>query len=252
MNSKLYFGSVSHTRLEPIKHRFDYDTFMCFLDIDELDDLFDCHPFWSVGERNLAWFNPADYLGRDSDIRTAVSDQIKAQTGEQFSGRICLLTHLTYFGYCFNPVSFYYCYDQQDQLQYILSEINNTPWDERHVYVSRVSEPADWLTDQFEKRFHVSPFLDMDFSYHWRFNKPDDRLIINMDNLKNGQAWFNAHLSLEARPVTRSNLSMALRKYPLMTFKVICAIYWQALKLKLKGATFYDHPKHQDVRTTRQ
>jgi DUF1365 family protein len=228
---------------------------MCFLDIDELDTVFDSHPFWSYNESNLAWFNPKNYIGRDSDIRSAVTAEIKKHRGKDFTGRICLLTHLTYFGYCFNPVSFYYCYDPEDNLQFIVSEITNTPWGERHVYVTEVNGPEDsenqsLVEDSFKKIFHVSPFLDMDFQYHWKFNHPEDQLIVNMDNHKNGEPWFNAYLQLDAKPVTKKNLSLALRKYPMMTLKVILAIHWQALKLKLKGAKFYDHPNPDSLRTT--
>ncbi len=250
MNSKLYFGKVSHTRMQPIKHRFEYATFMCFLDIDELTSIFQCHPFWSYASKNLAWFNEENYIGRNSSIRDAVSSEIKEQTGSAFNGRICILTHLTYFGYCFNPVSFYYCYDEQDQLAYIVSEINNTPWNERHCYVTRIQDDKPMIVDSFEKEFHVSPFLDMDFRYQWQFSRPGDDIIVNMDNYKEGNQWFNAYLEMQAEPITRASLSKALRQYPFMTMKVVLAIYWQALKLKVKGAKFYDHPNPDSLRTT--
>ena len=252
MHSKLFFGKVSHTRQHPIKHRFEYDTFMCYLDIDELGTVFNDSKYWSYNCRNLAWFNPKDYIGRDSNIRTAIYDHIYEHTGQLFEGRIRLLTHLTYFGYCFNPVSFYYCFDDDEKLQYIVSETNNTPWDERHVHVTQVgaTQANQMVKDEFQKTFHVSPFLDMDFMYRWQFNEPAEQLIINMDNFKNGDNWFNAYLELEAAPATARNFSRALRSYPFMTLKVITAIYWQALKLKLKGAKFYDHPDSSSLRTT--
>lgn len=242
MNSKLFCGRVSHSRLEPKKHRFEYTTFMCYLDIDELPTLFDIHPLWSYNSSNLAWFNPDNYIGRNSDIRSAVTEHIYRVTGEHFSGRICILTNLTYFGYCFNPVSFYYCYDKHNSLQFILSEINNTPWNERHVYVTQVTTNDKLIEHNFKKSFHVSPFMDMDFRYQWKFNRPDEELIINMNNFKGDKHWFNAHLHLQALPLTSRNLSRMLTKYPFMTLKVITAIYWQALKIKLKGIPFYDHP----------
>lgn len=252
MNSKLFFGKVSHTRSQPIQHRFEYRTFMCYLDIDELDSVFSASKYWSYNKSNWAWFNNKNYIGRDTDIRTAVSDEIRRQTGHEFLGRICILTHLTYFGYCFNPVSFYYCFDEQNQLQFILSEINNTPWDERHVYVTQNNDSGQTslIKDEFQKIFHVSPFLDMDFMYRWQFSEPGEQLIVNMDNFKNSEHWFNAYLELEAAPITEKNLNRALRSYPFMTLKVTMAIYWQALKLKLKGAKFYDHPESTSVRTS--
>ena len=245
MNSKLYFGKVSHTRREPIFHRFEYNTFMCYLDVDELPNVFNSSKFWSFNKRNLAYFDPKNYLGANSSIRQAVTERLLEETGVEFVGKIFLLTHITYFGHCFNPVSFYYCFDEQENLKYILSEINNTPWNERHIYVTNATEMEknQLIKDEFQKTFHVSPFMDMEFIYRWQFNNPAERLIVNMDNIKSGQQWFNAHLQLEAETINSKTLNKALWRFPMMTIKVVFAIYWQALKLKLKGVTFYSNPK---------
>ena len=257
MRSRIYFGKVSHSRHQPVSHRFNYRTFMMYLDLDELPTLFQKFWFWSVNRRNLAEFRDKDYMNEEGGIKATVIEEIRKQTGYNFKGRIALLTHMRYFGYCFNPVSFYYCYNESDELQFIVSQINNTPWDERYCYVmdnrnAALKNARGELQCQFEKDFHVSPFLDMEFQYDWRFSEPGEKLLVNMNNFKNGERWFNANLQLQAEPITSKSLLKGLLGYPLMTLKVTTAIYWQALKLWAKGAVFYDHPNPEDGRTIKQ
>jgi hypothetical protein len=159
-----------------------------------------------------------------------------------------MLTHLRYFGYCFNPVSFYYCYDATgENVDTIVTEIHNTPWGEEHLYVltrGLNEHPLpDWRRLRFDKAFHVSPFMDMDIHYDWRFRVPGPKINVHMINLQQGRPIFDASLSLERRPMSRPNLSRVLLAYPLMTLKVTTMIYWQALRLLLKKAPFYEHPK---------
>ena len=169
------------------------------------------------------------------------------ETGIRPGGPIRLLTHLRTFGFCFNPVSFYYCFDAADsRIETIVAEITNTPWKERHAYV---------LTDQlnegkgtakryrFDKVFHVSPFIDMAIAYDWRFNTPGEMLSVHMEDHKDGAKLFDATLQLERREISAATLAHALFAFPLMTLKVIGAIHWQALRLWLKRVPLYTHPK---------
>lgn len=220
---------------------------MMYLDLAELDTVFRGRWLWSTRRPALAWFRRADYLGDPAvPLDTAVRDLVQRETGRRPVGPIGLLTHLRYAGYCFNPVTFYYCYDEcGGSVTDIVAEITNTPWKERHAYVlAREADLGRGATHRycFDKRFHVSPFIGMAIRYDWRFSTPGETLAVHMRDLAGDEQVFDATLALERRPVTGLNLARTLATFPAMTLKVIVAIYWQALRLALKRAPFHAHP----------
>ena len=251
MNSRLYVGTVEHSRYRPVPHAFRYRLFMPYLDLDELDRVFAGRWFWSVNRRNLASFRREDYLGRaDRPLAEAVRERVAGELGFRPGGRICLLTHLRYFGHCFNPVSFYYCWDGTGEtLEAVVAEITNTPWGERHAYVldCRGRDAGAPMRFEFDKRFHVSPFMPMRQDYAWTITRPGDSLHVGMQNSEDGERIFSAHLGLTARPITATSLAGALAQFPAMTVRVLAAIHWQALRLWLKRVPFHVHPKHLDT-----
>ncbi len=256
MKSCIYEGQVKHSRNQPVAHRFRYRVFMMFLDLDELQEIFDRRWFWSVKRPALARFRRSDHLGpKEQPLKEAIADLVEKETGERPTGPIRLLTNLSYFGYCFNPVSFYYCYDASgENIETIVAEVNNTPWGERDTYVLPDSQNVGkGRVRRFrpEKKMHVSPFMPMDLSYDWCFGSPCDRLSVYMANLKDGKRFFDASINLTRTEITGRSLARVLVTFPAMTAKVIGAIYWQALKLWLKRSPYYPHPdKRQKIAVT--
>lgn len=246
MQSAIYEGQVEHRRTVPVRHAFRYPLFMLLLDLAELDQVFRGRWFWSARRRALARFRREDHFGDPREpLDASVRRLVEATTGRSPEGPIRLLTHLRYFGYCFNPVSFFYCYDEAGEaVQTVVAEVNNTPWGERHVYVLDAADrnPGPGLLEFAPKKLmHVSPFMPMGIQYRWRFTLTDERLLVHMQTASDVEKVFDATLSLRRREITGRSLASVLLRYPLMTLCVILGIHWQALMLWLKGAPVYRH-----------
>lgn len=246
MDSCIYAGRVEHRRRAPVAHAFRYRLFMMYLDLAELDQVFAGRWLWSARRFALARFRRADHLGdANVPLDEAVRGLVERQSGTRPTGPIRLLTHLAYFGYCFNPVSFYYCFDRKGEaVEAIVAEVNNTPWGERHCYVLTRPSSNDKPVQRFvlEKRLHVSPFMPMDIEYDWGFSVPGEHLSVRMRCSASGRPVLDATLALNRAPISGLRLARLLIAYPVMTVKVIVAIHWQALKLWLKRCPVYDHP----------
>lgn len=248
--SRIYEGTVRHRRFRPVKNSFEYRIYMMYLDLNELPELFQPYWLWSAKKRAVAEFRTSDYHGQKSGnlaerVRKTLVEKLKFTP----EGPIRILTHMRYFGYIFNPVSFYFCFDSKaKQVEAIMTEITNTPWGDRYSYALDLREQRAQgkriFKFRFPKQFHVSPFMPLDMEYDWRFSDPGERLSIHMQNFSDNQKVFDATLKLVQRPIKSTSLASVLTRYPLMTIKVISAIHWQALKLYLKKAIYYPHPEN--------
>ena len=262
MNSCIFEGKVLHARKKPVEHSFWFNTCFFYLDLDELDDVFSGHPFYSTQSWSVARFLFRDHMAHAPTIsnrhefRNEILNVLATENITEPIGKIGLLTQLRYFGFVMNPVNFYYCFSESDQrVVAIIAEVNNTPWGEQHLYVLPQTHQADG--DQLEatnvdKCFHVSPFLPVDMTYDFHFTSRSndletdggtDGLGINIANFQDGERMVNVSMKLKRAEITFQSLSALLVRYPLYSWKVFAAIYWQALRLYWKKVPFFPHPK---------
>ena len=245
MESCLYVGRVAHRRFRPVAHAFRFPLFLMYLDLAELESVFRGRWLWSARRRALARFRREDHLGDPRvPLDEAVRELVAERTGRRPGGPIRLLTHLRYAGFVFNPVSFFYCHGAGGELEAIVADVANTPWNERHRYVL----PTGVATGgrhrfRTSKQFHVSPFMPMDVDYAWTFREPGERLTVRIENVaRDGRPLFDAVLALRRRELTGPSLAGALARFPLLTVQLIAAIYWQAFQLRRRGAPTFAHP----------
>tara|TARA_R110002167_G_scaffold118753_11_gene295513 strand:+ start:325 stop:1182 length:858 start_codon:yes stop_codon:yes gene_type:complete len=265
--SGIFKGQIRHRRFQPKSHAFTYPIFMLYLDLDELTDLFAKKWYCSFSGFNLVRFKRADFLSpEEPSLKKAVIQTVAVNASSDLAESICsvrALMHLRYLNVVFNPVVIYYCYDVEDKLVAIVAEITNTPWDERHAYILPIGDHHECNSKyslkgkdkhqfEFQKCFHVSPFNPMNMDYRWVFSLPGEKLLVHMDNFmqstenkvatEGDSKHFDATLVMNRHDFDK-NLAKTLIQYPFMTVKVVIGIYWQALKLKLKGVPFHDHPE---------
>jgi len=247
MSSCVYEGTVRHRRFVPRPHYFQYRLFMMYLDLDEVDRVFSIHPLWSFHRLSPAQFRRSDHVGDNAiPLKETIGHLVWKKTGTRPQGAIRLLTHFRYFGYCFNPVSFYFCFDRIDRnVETIVAEVNNTPWGQTHCYVLDEQTNQGSATKkryEFQKELHVSPFMQMEVEYKWHFTGPGRSLTIHMQNNSGEAKFFDATMVLRRKEINKGLLGGLLWRYPFMTGKVITAIHWNALLLWLKRIPSYSHP----------
>jgi DUF1365 family protein len=218
---------------------------MMYVDLDELPTLFNKNTLWAVNKPNLASFHRKDHHGEEPSLNDSIRSLVLAQTGEKAEGPIRLLTHFRYFGYVFNPLSMYFCYDASDKhVTHIVAEVMNTPWKEQHCYVLTNNQRDDVISASHQKEFHVSPFMNMDMKYHWNIHTPAEHINISIENWAQNDKVFDASIYLQKVEINTTNLRNVLFNFPLMTLKVTAMIHFEALKLWIKGIRYVPHPKN--------
>jgi DUF1365 family protein len=245
-HSGLYEGRVSHHRLAGPGHRFTYRLAMCYLDLEETDEVLSRHPLWSTGRLRPVRFCRADYLGPvEVPLVQAVGDVVEGALGTRPTGPVRLLTHLRTWGWCFNPISLYFCFDTDGTtLLAVVVEVTNTPWGERQQYV--LAANADGVVDTVvDKAMHVSPFLSMAQRYRFEVTAPAETLSVRARCYDGDALTLDARLALRRRAIATRSMTGLLLRYPLMTLRVSASIYFQAFVLWIKGAHFHSHPARQ-------
>ncbi len=251
MHSCIYEGRVTHQRFRPVTHQFQYRLFMVYLDLAEMPAT-----LRSAGISHRRWaaasFVRDDHLKANAgSLEEAARELVESETGRRPSGPIRLLTQLRHFGQYFSPLNLFFCFDSAgEKVEFVVAEVNNTPWREQHCYVlweGNRTTPADDLRFVHEKSFHVSPFMDMDADYDWQLSKPAASLDVQVTNTHSGQPLFSAELAMKRRPLTRWQLTLATIRTPWIPVKILVAIYFQALRLWMKKCPFYPHPSKRQA-----
>ena len=240
MNPGIYTGTLRHRRFSPVPHEFTYPLFMVLLDVDRIGELMAASRLTSWNRFNWATFDDRDHLGDPArPLRERLAEDAARRGVALPRGRILLLTHLRYLGYCFNPVSFFYCYDADERLDMVLAEVNNTfggSW-------------TYWVRphDRASKSLSVSPFLEMDLEYSFDFSSPGESLVAHMQTMRGGGTLLDATLRLDRRDWNAREIRRALVRHPAMTASVIASIHWEALKLWWKGVPVVKRPTPDGV-----
>ena len=237
MTSSIYNGTVIHKRFKPKIHFFKYKVFSLLIDLSELNILDKKIDFFSYNRFNLISFFDKDHGERDgSSLIKWVKKNLRDNQINSENIRIKLLCYPRILGYVFNPLSVFYVYNNDEKLISILYEVKNT-FGEQHTYIFKV-ENNNLLQHNCVKKFHVSPFIEMDCNYFFRILKPAEKISVIIDQYQSNEKILYASQDGKRTEFTSSELIKSYLKHPLMTFKIISAIHFEAFKLWAKGIKF--------------
>lgn len=259
MSSCFYECDVMHARFAPRTHRFVYRIFLFALDLDELPALHRRLPFFSVNRPNLYSFREADYLPTDEPVHNTarpqparqtngasprslkqrVLDHLATQDVDLTGGRVVLVTLPRIFGYLFNPVSFYFCYDRHGACVAALAEVTNTFREMKPYFLGPATRADGAFRLRVPKHFYVSPFSDVDVEFDFMLRPPDARLAVQIDDHTGGRRTLTSTLTGPRRALTGARLAWFTVKYPMLTLRIIALIHWHALRLWLKKVPWY-------------
>ena len=238
INSAIYNGHVVHKRFKPKVHYFKYKVFSLLIDLSELEILDKKVNFFSFNKFNLISFHEKDHGERDgSSLKLWVQKNLEKNNIQNTDIKIKILCYPRIFGFVFNPLSVFYVYNLEDQLISILYEVKNT-FGEQHTYIFKVLKDTNLIQNNCSKKFHVSPFIEMNCNYFFRILNPGEKLSVIIDQYDQEGKILFASQDGKRSDLTSENLMNSYLKHPLMTFKIISAIHFEAFKLWIKGIKF--------------
>ena len=232
-NSKIYTGKVIHKRFKPQEHYFKYNVFSLLIDLNELEEINKYIKFFSYNKFNIISFYDKDHGDRDgSSIKLWVKKNLRNIGIMTEDISIKLLCYPRIFGYVFNPISTYFIYNKHSELISIFYEVKNT-FGEQHTYIFKAQDEKT-IQNKCKKKFYVSPFIEMDCEYHFKTLNPREQLsVVINQNDKDGKLLFASQDGI-SKDFNNKNLILSYLTHPLMTFKIIGAIHYEAFKLWAK------------------
>tara|TARA_Y100000590_G_scaffold72825_1_gene80034 strand:- start:1426 stop:2196 length:771 start_codon:yes stop_codon:yes gene_type:complete len=234
-NSSIYSGYVTHERFKPKRHFFSYKVFSLLIDLQEIKNIEKKIKFFSYNKFNILSFYNIDHGNRDgSSLENWVKKILKKSKIKNDIKKIKLLCYPRFFGYVFNPLSVFYCYGKNLKLKAILYEVKNT-FNEQHTYVFRCSNSSNLILHKCNKKFYVSPFIEMKTFYNFRLIKPGKKINVLIKQSDAKGLLLIARQTGKRLNLTSKNLFFEFLNHPLMSAKVILAIHFEAFRLWLKG-----------------
>ena len=238
MTSSIYNGTVIHKRFKPKIHYFKYKVFSLLIDLSELENLSKKIKFFSFNKFNLVSFYEKDHGNRDgSSLFLWVKKNLANNNINSENVKIKLLCYPRILGYVFNPLSVFYIYGKGEKLVCILYEVKNT-FGEQHTYIFKVDNDQKLYQHNCSKKFHVSPFIEMNCKYFFKLIKPGEKISVIIDQYQTDEKILYASQDGKRADFTSKELIKSYIKHPLMTFKIILAIHFEAFKLWAKGIKF--------------
>jgi uncharacterized protein len=243
-----------HHRLQPKKHRFNYNVFMFYIDLDEVDVL--KKKLWMFSKNKFNFFSlrddehlqlPLENPDKTKNIREQITIYLKQNNLDIGNGRIMLLTNLNVLGYNFNPVSFYYCYDENNVPLCCIAEIGNTFGEMKPFILGKEQLHENKYHLNTVKYFYVSPFIDHDTNFDFNLAIPGEKLNIRIDDYKNEERFFISTLTGTRKQLNNRNLFMYSVRFPFITLKIITLIHWNAILLWMKKIPFHKKSANQDL-----
>lgn len=253
VSPKILFGQVIHKRLFPKVNAFNYGIYYILLPLSGVNAALE-NKYFKLNRWGLISFYYKDHGNRDGgNLELWARDILKKYKIEKADGEIFLLTMPRVFGYVFNPVSFWYCFDKNKKLRAVICEVNNT-FGETHSYICAHEDQSEITRDGFiagQKVFHVSPFLEREGRYDFRFHLEQEKMGAWIDFFdKSGQKKLVTVLSGDFKDFNENNAGRAFWRYPLITIKSILLIHWQAVKLFVKGCEYVPKPVQKADKTS--
>ncbi len=246
----IYRGVLRHRRFQPTQHEFTYPVFMVLLNVDTIPEAMGRVRFGGYNRFNWASFHERDHFGDPTQALRARLEKDAAEQGTALpDGPIYLLTNLRYLGYCFNPISIFFCYPRAGGVPVVVAEVHNTFGETKLYWLGpHNAVPAqNSLHFRCAKDLHVSPFMDMALDYDFVLTEPAERLVVQINTLDGGKSFFDATLTMQREAFTSANLTASLVRQPWLTAKIIAAIHWEAVRLWWKGTPFFPHPASKPI-----
>jgi len=254
LHSCLYKATVMHNRLAPKRHAFHYSVFMFFVDLDEIDELARRLFLFSRNRFNVFSFRDAEHLQLPIDqpdtarnTKAHLIDYLKLNGENYTGGRIMLLTNMNVLGYNFNPVSFYYCFDEAGEPLCAVAEVSNTFKEMKPFFIGKDLLQNGSYHLRTTKYFYVSPFIDHDTQFDFNLAIPGERLQVRIDDYKNEQRFFISTLTGRRKTLSNARLIWYSIRFPFITLRIITLIHWHALRLWLRKLPYHKKSAHANL-----